>query len=67
MGKKSLVTPHQASINEVPHMSENERERITEVFKMYETDVRSATINPEVSFIHSKLYTFFESLYLCIT
>ena len=49
MGKKSLVTPHQASINEVPHMSENERERITEVFKMYETDVRSATINPEVS------------------
>ena len=31
-------------------MSDNEKERITEVFKMYETDIRSAAMNPEVSF-----------------
>ena len=35
--------------NELPHMSDNERDRITEVFKMYETDVRSAAMHPEVS------------------
>ena len=35
--------------NELPHMSDNERDRITEVFKMYETDVRSAAMRPEVS------------------
>ena len=33
----------------MPSMSTNEKERITEVFKMYETDVRSAAMNPEVS------------------
>ena len=35
--------------NELPYMSDNERDRITEVFKMYETDVRSAAMRPEVS------------------
>ena len=40
----------QSTTNEIPTMSENEKERITEVFKIYETDVRSAAMNPEVSF-----------------
>ena len=37
-------------------MSTNEKERITEVFKMYETDVRSAAMNPEVSSIIFEKY-----------
>ena len=42
--------PQPTDPNEVPYMSDNEKERITEVFKMYETDIRSAAMNPEVSF-----------------
>ena len=35
--------------NEVPEMKVNEKERITEVFKMYETGVRAAAMHPKVS------------------
>jgi hypothetical protein len=33
----------------VAHLSKNELERITEVFKIYETGLREATIYPKVS------------------
>ena len=41
--------------NEVPEMKVNEKERITEVFKMYETGVRAAAMHPKVS----ELFLFF--------
>ena len=42
--------------NEVPEMKVNEKERITEVFKMYETGVRAAAMHPKVS----------EFIYFCL-
>ena len=47
--KKSTKMTDPTDINEVPEMSSHEKERITEVFKMYETDVRSAAMHPRVS------------------
>ena len=47
--KKSAKMTDPTDINEVPEMSSHEKERITEVFKMYETDVRSAAMHPRVS------------------
>ena len=47
--KKSAKMADSNDINEVPEMSSHEKERITEVFKMYETDVRSAAMEPRVS------------------
>ena len=42
--------PQPTDPNEVPYMSDNEKERVNEAFKMYETDMRSTTMKPEVSF-----------------
>ena len=47
--KKSAKMTDPTDVNEVPEMSSHEKERITEVFKMYETDVRSAAMHPRVS------------------
>ena len=54
----------QSTTNEIPTMSENEKERITEVFKIYETDVRSAAMNPEVSFHLPIILVFYGSIKL---
>ena len=42
--------PQPKDPNEVPYMSDNEKERVNEAFKMDETDMRSTTMKPEVSF-----------------
>jgi len=43
-GSKEQKPPHPA-----PQLSKNELDRITEVFKIYETGLREATIYPKVS------------------
>ena len=46
---------------DLPPMSDHEKERITEVFKMYETDVRSAAMQPNVSFLKILMVLSFSS------
>ena len=43
-GSKAQKPPHPA-----PQLSKNELDRITEVFKIYETGLREATIYPKVN------------------
>ena len=42
--------PQPKDPNEVPYMSDNEKKCVNEAFKRYETDMRSTTMKPEVSF-----------------
>ena len=53
---KHTITPQTA-----PQLSKNELDRITEVFKIYETGLREATIYPKVN-KNDPVSTFFDPL-----